>query len=596
MAVKPTETGGTFSAAAASAKRQELLANRAKEIAAPSQSIGTGYTNSAMTQEKVLVMAAKDPALGNYIGSLLLGTKQTTPTTSSGPTVAAASSISNVQTQPIDRYTKNVIQTIFSPEVATTTTQAIKSDSAESLSPSSAPSQATGEANHGVSGIKEDLAKILKPVSSFTGSTLGALPNLLNNPLGAPMALANTMTSLVDKVNPDFVNKIDAMVKQFKSSDLAHLPSQMMGSLRTLATAADKLLAMPANLLSDLYGGLMKIMQQISKLVDKVQTMIQNFFFGPQGILDQVLPMDLIKSVIDAVGEIGAMAGNISQLAGGFAAAQNLTSQLTNFTSQGMSFLNNPMSIADAYIPQFSSIKNALASGNISSLAQAAGGAFGGNMGGQIGQITSAISAAGSGGIGGLAQAASGMLGGNMGGQIGTALAAIRDPSQMLSKLVPQQLLSQMGNLAQVPGLGAVGNLGYGLGPILESLKGDVLSQVMSKFSEQAGIIASSLNIQGPPPIHDPLAENPVAIQTASTNPNVPVVQGVPIQTTPAAPIFEQNKNFQKALDANNAVNRLVGPDPGPFKLKQSNLGPTKEAAAAPRQAPLVMVPSGSLG
>ena len=582
MAIKPTETGGSFNPSAAQAKRQQLLNARRDEVIKQSaaasasaaqtpsasqgsgtqetqitsQSIGTGYTNSAITQEKVLVMAAKDPKLGDYIGSLLLGNQQTVQ--SSSPSLP----LSNVQNQSIDRYTKNVLQTIFSAEVATSSKQALQTDAKVSQA-TAGLSPATNEAEHDVNGIREDLAKILQPVSAFTGSTLGNLSNLLENPLGAPLALAGSLTNVVDRVNPDFMNRIDATFKQFKSSELAHLPGQIMGSIRSLATAADKLLAMPVNLLSDLYEGLMKIMQQISKLVDKVQTMIQSFFFGPQGILDQVLPMDLIKGIIDDVGQIGAIAGSISQMAGGFSAIQNITSQVTNFTSQGTAFLNNPMSLVESYVPQIgqiNSVKGALASGNVSGVIQAVG------------------------------------VGGSVGGQVDMAMSALRDPTQLLSKLVPSSLLSQMGQIGQIPGLGAVGNLGFGLGPILNSLKPTAISQTLANFPQQIGILAPFLNMAGPPPIHEPATPQEVSIQTASTNPNVPVVQGVPIQTTPAAPIFEQAKN-QERMFGNDGFNELIPPDPGPFKLQQSNRGPTKEAAAqlSNKPAPLVMVPSAPL-
>ena len=536
MAVKPTEQGGTFDPAAAKASRQRMIDARRQEIlsqassqkpqpaatavqqSAPepqanTQPIGTGYTNSALTQEKVLVIAAKNKQQGDYVGSLLLGTKQTVPGT---PQQASL----NPQTQPIDRHTKNLLQTIFSPEVATAKATADQVDAraekaGSSLSISGVSNSIAGgidklgnELDHGVAGVKEDLSNILKPISSFTGSTLGSLNNVVNNPLGAPLLLGNAMASLVDKVNPDFMNKIDAAFKQFKSSELAHLPGQMMGSIQKLVTAADKLLAVPANLVSDLYGGLMKIMQAISKLVDKLLAMVQNFFFGPQGILDQILPMDMIKSVLSAVGEIGSMAGNLSQVFGGFGMAQNITSQLQSFTSQGNAFLQNPMSIASAYMPP------------------------------QIGGVVSTIRS-GSGGLEGITQAFGNISG--KGSQINTAISALRDPSQMLSKFVPPQLMSQMGKLSQIPGLGSVGNMGFGLGSTLDSLKEGVISKTLSQFTQQSGILGPLLNKQGTaPPIYSPTESKDVAITGAAVNPSVPTVQGVPIQTSPRPSIFPQ--------------------------------------------------------
>jgi hypothetical protein len=169
----------------------------------------------------------------------------------------------------------------------------------------------------------------------------------------------------------------------------------------------------------------------------------------------------------------------------------------------------------------------------------------------------------------------------------------LRDPSQALSKIVPPSLLGQMGKLGQVPGLGSVGNLGYGLAPVLESLKSGVIGETLSKFGNQLGIIGPALNLEAKAePIHETAKSNEVEIQGSAVNPNIPVAQGVPVQTIPASPIFRQNAAFQKAIDATNPLNRF-SPPPGQFQLQQSNRGPTRQAAAQQqRQAPLVMVPS----
>jgi hypothetical protein len=514
MAVKPTEEGGTFNAAAAQAKRQQMVSTRAQEVVATSttnkppvvksETVATGFTNDAVTQEKILVLAAKNKNVGDYLGSLLLGTKQTTPssTAASVPTTKAAPTETSVENKPIDRYTKNVLQTIFSAEVNAINTQSSQADAVINKPESKPPPP--GEANHGTSGLKEDLNKLLQPISSFTGSTLGALPNLLNNPTGSAMALAGSMASMVDKVNPELMNKLDSAFKMLKTSELSHLPGQIMGSIRSLVTAANKMLAGPISLLSDLYGGLMKITQQISKLVDRILSMVQNFFFGPQGILDQVIPSSLVKTVMSAIGEIGAAAGQLSQLAGGFSAVTNITSQLTNFSSQGAALLSNPMSLASSYVPQLKGLSSSL----------------------------------GGGGAGGFSRVAGQATGGLGGGQIGTAVAALRDPSQLISKLIPAQLSSQLGKINQIPGMGSVGNLGYGLSSVLEPLKQKVTSQTLSQFSAQAGILGPMLNAQGPPPLHSPSEPREVAIGIASVNPAIQVVHGVPVQRTPAPSII----------------------------------------------------------
>lgn len=533
MAVKPVEEGGTFNAAAAQAKQQQLMSTRGQEVAksasssvsvGKSQTVGTSFTNSAMTQEKILVMTAKNKAIGDYLGATLLGTAQTTPNSFQGP------GASNPQTKPIDRYTKNVLQTIFSPEVAATNQSSTaidaKVDSISKTNTTKLPG-AEKENDHGPAGLKEDLSKLLQPVSSFTGATLGALPNLASSPLGptAPLGGGN-MAHLLDKVNPNLTNQLDAFMKQHKSSELAQLPAQMMGSVQKLATAASAGLAVPTNLASDLYGGIMKIQDQIAKLTDKAQALVQQVFLGAQGVVDQIIPPAIIKQVTSAVGGLNLSMGQLTQLAGGFGVTANLTSQLTNFTSQAQSALNNPMSLANAYLPQMSGLTsslNSLQSGSISGVAQQAMSKLGGGKLNGVSSITQTL-----GSIGGPTN------------KLGDALSVLRDGSQMMSKLVPPQLLSQMGKISQMPGLGSVGNLGYGLGPVLESIKPAVISQTLSQFSAQAGILGPLLNIQNAPPLYPTDAPRQVAIKTAAVNPGIPTSHGVPLQTTPRTAIFEQ--------------------------------------------------------
>jgi hypothetical protein len=532
MAVKPVEGGGTFDPAAARAKQQQLMSTRGQEAAAAmsvstgkSQSVGTSYTNSALTQEKVLVMTAKNKAIGDYLGATLLGTAQTTPNSFQGP------GASNPQTKPIDRYTKNVLQTIFSPEVAAVQQSSAATDAklaAISKSSAGQPTSSQKENDHGAAGLKEDLNKLLQPVSSFTGSTLGALPNLASTPLGATAPLGGgNMAHVLDKVNPNLTNQLDAFMKQHKSAELAHLPAQMMGSVQKLATAASAGLAVPTNLASDLYGGIMKVQQQVAQLTDKAQALVQQVFLGAQGVIDQLIPPSIIKQVTSTVGGLNLSMGQLTQLAGGFGVTANLTGQLTNFTSQAQSALNDPMSLASSYLPQMSGLTNSLnslKSGDISGVAQQAMSKLGGGNLKGVSSITQTL-----GSIGGQAN------------KLGDALSVLRDGSQMLSKLVPPELLSQMGKISQMPGLGSVGNLGYGLGPVLESLKPAVISQTLSQFSAQAGILGPLLNVQNAPPLYPTDAPREVAIKTAAVNPSIPTAHGVPIQTTPRTAIFEQS-------------------------------------------------------
>ena len=300
---------------------------------------------------------------------------------------------------------------------------------------------------HDVQGWKQSMHQALKPVSYATGSTLGTLTQIAKNPLGAPQILANSMVSLVDKVNPGFSNEMDAAYKTVQMENLQHLPGQVMGSIRNLATAADAILSVPFTIMSDLYNGLMEIMQEIGKMVDSLMGAVMDFIFGPGGLLDSVFPISSILELLEAVGELASFCGGISQQFGGFTAIANAASQVGNSAFQASSVVSNPIQLAQSYIPGFSSVT----------------------------------------------------------GGIDQATGALRNPEQLFQQFLPPEISSGLNNLSNMPGLGFVGNLGYGIGGTLESLKGGVFTQAIKQFEGKSSILG---------PLFNQKTENPAPVNT----------------------------------------------------------------------------------
>ena len=70
---------------------------------------------------------------------------------------------------------------------------------------------------------------------------------------------------------------------------------------------------------------------------------IFDFFFGPGGLLDSILPISEILSMLEAIGELASFVGGIAGLAGGFSMVTNITSQITGAVSNISSALQNPL-------------------------------------------------------------------------------------------------------------------------------------------------------------------------------------------------------------------------------------------------------------
>jgi hypothetical protein len=421
-----------------------------------SQTIGSKFINDATTTEKVRTLARKNPSLGTYLGQtfgvVLDGAEST------------AKTINNSSKQ-LDRYTRNVIQTLFSAEVSLNRQIEEATDSvAQGIA-------GIGDAAHGsVLGLQADLQELLQPVSSAVGSTLGTLTNVLNNPMGAAQAVGNSLMSVIDRVSPNLANQIDASLKKIKLEELQNLPGQMMGSLRNLATAADKMLSVPFGMISDLYTGVMNIMQEVGNLIDSLMSMIFNLFLGPGGVLDSILPMSAIMSFLDSISGMMSFVDSIAGQFGGFSMVTNLTSQVQGYVSQATSMLQNPMQLVQSYIPS----------------------------------------------------------------QVTQGLDMLRNPEQMLQSLIPPQIGSQLQKISSIPGLGFVGNMGYGLGDTLKTLKSGVVSQALGELNQQAGILAPLFNQpNSQPPVVENQTPAPPAAQPSLLNPAIETIQGVPIKTMP---------------------------------------------------------------
>ena len=309
--------------------------------------------------------------------------------------------------------------------------------------------QAAGSVSLGISKVGEEtIAEIqdwkaqmnqtLKPMG--LGSAIGDMTELAKNPLGAPQFLTNSLVALVDKINPEFVNEMDAAYKANKLENLQHLPSKMMGSVRNLATAADAILSVPFEIMSDVYNGLMDIMESIADTVDGIISAVTDFFFGPDGLLDSIFPISELMELFAAVGELASYVGSISQMTGGFTAVTDIAGQVQSYASSASSALSNPLQLAIAYIPP---------------------------------QATSAFS---------------------------QGMGALRDPEQLLQSALPPEISQQMQNISQIPGLGFVGNLGFSVGDTLDTLSDGVFTAALDQFSDKAGILGPLFNKQTTPP------------------------------------------------------------------------------------------------
>jgi hypothetical protein len=461
-----------------------------------STTVGTSYVTTQKTIQKLLLLYKTNPTAALKIAQLF---KITLP--------GITNATEDLNFTDLDKYTQNLIRTLFAVEMyvfvgITSTTDTI----------AGGISKTNVALTKNIQSLKQSINKALTPVSSQTGQT-GSNP--VTTPLGAPAAIGKSLAHIIDKVNPGFTDRLEASLKQLKISDLQHIGTNVLGGLRSLASTVDAVLSVPLSIASDVYNGLMDIMNELSSLLDSLVSGIIDLIFGPKGLLDSLVPMSAINDFLNVLNGLSSVIGSISGTFSGLTTVTGAVSNLNNYASTGIGLLTNPTFLASSMLPPGST----------------------------------------------------------------QFVSGLRNPQQLVSNLVPPNINQQLGNVGNLPGLGFVGNLGYGIGGTLESMQDGVVTGIVDRFSSQLGVIGAQL---GKPssnkPATDTTAVYSPTIEPSVVNPNIPVVDGYPVSLTPEQdqPIFQQ-KNSSNPLASLNSPVPLGAPSAENFNLNtgiQKNSNP----------------------
>lgn len=364
------------------------------------------------------------------------------------------------------------------------------------------------------------LTNAIKPVSDAIGSHADTASSIVKDTTGPAQTLPQAANSLVSSISKNTADNIDGVTKAIKLDEMQHMCSKMMGSVRNLATAADAVLAVPFEIASDVYGGLLEIMDEISNLVDSVMAFITDFAISTiGGLMDSLIPPKLLESVVNPIMSIAGEIGDIGQLLGGFPAISNIANGISGIAGSLASALSDPAKLAAALAG------GADIAGIIGGLAGQSAGCASNQLksgAGTVAAVAGGITGALQGGISGAVQGATSAIGGVLGGlpnmpdigkgfgnlgavlaggggisdQIGKLTSNLRNPGQLISGILPPEISQVMGVLDQVPGLGMVGNPGFSIGSAFDSLTDNSFSKCMKQYAAHAGIVSPLFNKQ----------------------------------------------------------------------------------------------------
>ena len=352
------------------------------------------------------------------------------------------------------------------------------------------------------------ITNAVKPVSDAIGSHADTSSSITKSPSGPDQPMPQAAAALVDTISPQISNEITGSVKSIKMDEMQHLPSKMMGSVRQLATAGDAMLAVPFEIASDVYNGLLELMDEMSNLIDGVMASLTNFAIGVAGgLVDSLFPPAVLEGILAPIMAIAGELGDLGQMLGGFSAVSSITNAIGGIAGSLASALGDPAKLAAA-----------LAGGaNIAGIIGGMAGKSAGCAASQLG-----MGGMGGGGAGSALQGATSALGGVVGGipdfpdvgkglgnlgailaggagisdQIGKLTSNIRNPGQLISGILPPELSQAMGMLDKIPGLGMVGNLGFSVGSAFDSLADNSFGKCMKQYGAHAGIVSPLFNKQ----------------------------------------------------------------------------------------------------
>lgn len=367
----------------------------------------------------------------------------------------------------LDKYTRNVLLTLYAQEV---------------YFGSLVANQATG-INTGLDNISLDIGiglglasdsikNALKPVSSALGSTLGTLTNVLRDPVGSISQIPQTVIDLIRNISPEFANDLEGFFTSEKIKGLSNLPGQILGSVRSLVTIADAVLTLPFIFLSDLYNGLLEVMEEIAKFVDEVVSSIISFFWDILFGEDGLLPIQDVLEFLDALTEIAREIQGLTTAFLGPNVVAGYAFQIQSLATNIESYIRNPINALFAFAPT---------------------------------SITQPIS---------------------------QGLYYLRNPEALIDNVMPPELKQLLNQVGTAIGVGWSGNSGYGLQAVLNGLRGGVISSILNNYSQQfpmLGPLVGSIGPTGPGGVGTAGGSYPPSLNTFPGNPRVVVdSHGIP--------------------------------------------------------------------
>ena len=334
-----------------------------------------------------------------------------------------------------------------------------------------------------------------RPISDAIGSHADTDYSIMKDAGGAVAFLPLAAASLTDKISIEIADQAEGSYKLNQLSLLQHLPSKVVGCVRQLSTALDSILSVPFDIMSDVYNGLMMLIDEIANLIDGVINQIMGWIMGILGgLVDTIFPPDLLESIMEPIREIAAEVGDLFGLLGAFPAVTAIANIVSNISGNFFSILKGAVDIynvlrsgsrAASYLGGFSGadincIEDQLTlrqTRKFSSTSKYKKPLI-------IGQILGFVV---NNGIGNFAS----MIKGGISNMLGGFINNIRNIRDLIGNILPAAIGYVLKFLLhKLCGLGMVGNRGYSIGDLFKSLRDNSFSKALQTYTTHYAILA----------------------------------------------------------------------------------------------------------
>jgi hypothetical protein len=356
-----------------------------------------------------------------------------------------------------------------------------------------------GQYTSNLQNWKPYFVNAVRPLSDALGSHSDIDHGIYRNSGGTSSFIPRSIASSLDKISSTIVDHTEGIFKSQQIQMIQNLPSKLAGSLRQLSTALDSILAVPFEIMSDMYNGLMSLVNQIADLIDAVLNKIISFIFSVLGgLVDSIFPISQLESLLEPILEIAGELSDIFDLFGGFPAMAKISSVLSIVSGGFASILTNlpflyqlfkTKTITKTITNQYNCITEIFDLSVTSvppvpkslKVLSAIGGVISthGSLGAGIQNFGAGLGNLGS------------MIIGGVSNKIGSLTLNIRNFTGLLADLLPGAIGRALHWLTgKLCNLGIVGDLGFSVGDVFDFLTDSSFSKAMGIYATHHSIVA----------------------------------------------------------------------------------------------------------